>query len=101
MPKGAPVYGEINHKSDMEKVYRAIRAEVEKATSRADLTRLYRRAGYLITLTHAPAWEEKFGPQAEELRRLGEEQFRLTARKINRRAGQLGTEADYDERWGE
>jgi hypothetical protein len=31
---------------------------------------------------------------------VGEEEFQKTARKINRRAGQIGTEADYDEKWG-
>jgi hypothetical protein len=34
------------------------------------------------------------------LRATGAEEFRKTAKKINRRAGQIGTEADYDERWG-
>jgi hypothetical protein len=64
------------------------------------LTELYRRAGDLITLTRAPSWEEKFGGNAATLRRIAREEFSRTARKINRRARQLGTEADYDEKWG-
>jgi hypothetical protein len=62
---------------------------------------LYKRAGYLITLTYAPSWEEKFGREASSLRKVGEEEFRKTARKINRRAEQIGTGADYDEKWGD
>ena len=95
------IYGEINNKTDMHKVLLAIRRDVEQAKSRAALTELYKRAGYLITLTHAPAWKEKFGRKALALRKLGEEEFGKTARKINRRAKQIGVEADYDEKWGE
>src|SRR5512139_3181625 len=101
MEKGRQIYGEIDNRTDMEKVFTAIRGDVEEARSRADLTELYKRAGYLITLTYAPSWEEKFGREATSLRKVGEEEFRKTARKINRRAKQIGTEADYDEKWGE
>jgi hypothetical protein len=54
-----------------------------------------------ITLTHAPSWEEKFGKDAKVLRRLGEEEFHKTAKKINHRAKQIGTDADFDEKWGD
>jgi len=101
MAKSRQIYGEINNKTDMEKVFMAIRGDVEKADSRSGLTELYKRAGYLITLTHAPSWEEKFGREALVLRKLGEEEFRKTARKINHRAEQIGTDANYDEKWGE
>ena len=95
------IYGEIDNRIDMEEVFTAIRSDVSKAESRADLTELYRRAGYLITLTYAPSWEEKFGKEAITLRKVGEEEFRKTAKKINRRAEQIGTKADYDETWGD
>ena len=62
---------------------------------------LYKRAGYLITLTHAPSWQEKFGRDASKLRAVAQEEFRKTAHKINRRAAQIGTEADFDETWGD
>src|SRR5207247_7051080 len=94
------IYGEVENKSDLEKIFSQIRGDVEYANSRDALTELYRRAGYLITLTHAPSWEEKFGREAATLRHLGEEEFRETAHKINGRAKQIGTEADYDEKWG-
>ena len=101
MAKDRQIYGEINSKTGMKKVFLAIRRDVDEAKSRPALTELYKRAGYLITLTHAPSWQEKFGKEARELRKLGEEEFRKTARKINRRAEQIGTEANYDEKWGE
>jgi hypothetical protein len=94
------IYGEIDNKSDLEKVFREIRKDVSEAKSRAGLTELYKRAGYLITLTFAPSWDEKFGTEAKKLRREAREEFTTTARKINSRAKTIGTEADYDETWG-
>lgn len=94
------IYGEVNNKTSLMKVFRAIRGEVDEAHSRPALTELYKRAGYLITLTHAPSWKERFGSSAEELRETGKEEFRKTAKRINRRARQIGTEPDYDETWG-
>ena len=54
----------------------------------------------MITLTYAPSWDEKFGRDAAALRRVGQDEFRKTAHKINRQAGAIGTAADYDEKWG-
>ncbi len=101
MAKDRHIYGEVKSKTGLKEVYREIRQDVEAAKSRHSLTELYKRAGYLITLTHAPSWEEKFGKQASSLRRVAEDEFGTTARKINRRAGAIGTEADYDEKWGD
>jgi hypothetical protein len=95
------IYGEVNSKTGMKRVFADIRRDVESAGSRAALTELYKRAGYLITLTHAPSWHEKFGREAAALGELGKEEFRKTARKINHRAARVGTEADYDETWGD
>jgi hypothetical protein len=94
------VYGEIKSKTDMRKVFTAIRRDVEHARSRPALTELYKRAGYLITLTHAPSWKEKFGGEARELRSVGEDEFGKTARKINSQAKKIGADADFDETWG-
>src|SRR4051812_32477947 len=95
------IYGEVTSKTSLQKIFQEIRRDVEEANSRPDLTELYRRAGYLITLTHAPSWEEKFGKEAVQLRQVATEEFGTTARKINSRATQIGTEADYDETWGQ
>jgi len=95
------LYGEVENKTDLREVARAIRRDVEEADTRAALTELYRRAGYLVTLADAPSWKEKFGDEADDIRRTAEEEFATTARKINKRAEAIGTEADYDEKWGD
>jgi hypothetical protein len=100
MAEDRHVYGEVNSKTGMRRVFTGIRRDVTNASSRPALTELYRRAGYMITLTHAPSWDEKFGRNARTLRRVGEDEFRKTAQKINRRARAIGTDADYDENWG-
>jgi hypothetical protein len=94
------IYGEVQSKTGMRRIFTDIRRDVQDARSRPTLTELYKRAGYLITLTYAPSWEEKFGSDASALRRIGKAEFSKTAKKINRRAAQIGTEADFDETWG-
>lgn len=95
------IYGKIDSETGMRQVFIDIRHDVENATSRPALTELYKRAGYLITLTYAPSWEEKFGgDEAAGLRRLAEAEFSKTAGKINHRAAEIGTAANYDEKWG-
>jgi hypothetical protein len=94
------IYGEVNSKTGLKGVFQEIRKDVGTAKSRPALTELYKRAGYLITLTHAPSWKEKFGREAGGLRKTAEAQFASTARKINSQAKKIGTEADYDEKWG-
>jgi hypothetical protein len=95
------VYGEVNSAGDLRRIFAQIRSEVAMATSRDELTELYRRAGYLVTLTFSPAWEKRFGDEVIELRQLAEEEFSKTAHKINERAKAIGTDPDYDETWGE
>jgi hypothetical protein len=94
------IYGEVNNKTGMRRVFTAIRRDIGEANTRPALTELYKRAGYSIALTHAPSREQKFGKGAVALRQVGEDEFRKTARKINRRASEIGTDADYDEKWG-
>jgi DNA primase large subunit len=94
------VYGEVDNEEDLRKIFAAIRRDVTQAATRDELTKLYRRAEYLITLTFSPAWQTKFGPRVEALRRVAEAEFTATAREINKRAAEIGTEPDYDETWG-
>jgi hypothetical protein len=101
MPTKEHVYGEVNSAGDLRRIFAQIRSEVAMATSRGELTELYRRAGYLVTLTFSPAWEKRFGDEVIELRQLAEEEFSKTAHKINERAKAIGTDPDYDETWGE
>ena len=102
MAQDTHIYGEVGGKTDLKKIFSEIRQNVEKAKTRPTLTELHKRAGYLITLTYAPSWKEKFGSRdASQLRKAAQEEFETTARKINRRAKEIGTEADYDEVWGD
>ena len=96
----ADIYGTVSKSSDVKKIYSEIRDDVDKAKSRGELTKLYRRAGYMITLTYAPSWHKRFGDKAESLRAVAETEFRKTVRDINDRASKVGTKADYDEAWG-
>jgi hypothetical protein len=95
------IYDEVNSQTGLKRVFREIRHDIDGAKSRPGLTELYKRAGYLITLTHAPSWEEKWGKQATTLRGVAQKEFTTTARRINRRARQIGAEPDYDEKWGD
>jgi hypothetical protein len=90
----------VDGKSDLVQIFRSIRRDVSSADERMPLMELYRRAGYLITLRHVPSWEEKFRARAKGLRDVAEDEFSRTARKINSRAKNVGTGADYDEHWG-
>ncbi len=101
MAKDTHIYGEVDNKTDLKDVFMQIRDDVENADSRSALTELYRRAGYLITLSNAPSWKDKFGDEIDEIRDAGEEEFSKTVRKINIRAERIGTDADYDETWGD
>ena len=100
MAKDRHIYGEVDNKADLEKVFSDIRRDVGKAKSRPALTELYKRAGYLITLTHAHSWEKKFGRRTKGMRKVGVQQFHKTAHKINRRAEKIGSKANFDESWG-
>ncbi len=93
-------YGHVDSQADIDRIFGEIRDDIKHAHDRERLTELYRRAGYLITLTYAPAWEKRFGDKAAGLRKEAETGFRKTARLINAKAEDIGEKADYDEAWG-
>jgi hypothetical protein len=95
------VYGEVNNEDDLGRIFAEIRRDIKEASSREELTKLYRRAEYLVTLTASPAWQKKFGSHLEVLRQVAREEFTETARAVNQRAREIGVPADYDEVWGE
>ena len=101
MAQDRHIYGEVNTKTDLKHVFTKIRHDIDQASSRPALTELYKRAGYLVTLSHAPSWKKKFGDEAQALRALAKEEFASTARHLNHRAKQVGVESDYDEQWGD
>jgi len=100
MAQDRHVYGEVNSPTGLKHVFRDIRKDVTHAMSRPALSELYKRAGYLITLTHAPAWRKKFGTKASSMRQVAKTEFSSTARKINTRAEAIGAKGDFDTKWG-
>ncbi len=97
---GAPVYGHVDDKADIDKIFSEIRGDIGHARSRKTLTELYRRAGYLITLTYAASWEKHFGDKAAGLRAKAGDDFRATVKEINAHARSIGEKDDYDAAWG-
>jgi len=95
-----PVYGHVSSKADIDHIFAEIRDDLGHARSRATLTELYRRAGYLITLTYAPSWEERFGDTATALRHEAEADFRKLVKQLNAKAERIGEKGDFDENWG-
>ena len=95
-----PVYGHVDSQADIDHIFAEIREDLRHAGSRATLTELYRRAGYLITLTYAPSWDERFGDKAVSLRHAAEADFRKLVKSLNARAHKIGESGDYDENWG-
>jgi hypothetical protein len=45
MARDTHIYGEVNSKTGLQRVFRGIRHDVEDAKSRSALTELYKRAG--------------------------------------------------------
>jgi hypothetical protein len=84
---------------DLHQVFREIREEVEKAQSHEELTELYKRTGYMITMTHATPVEEKPDTEMKERREITESEFSETVHAINSRAKEIGVEADFNESW--
>ena len=80
------VYLEIDSQAVLREAFAEIRDEVKHAVSGYDLTDLYNRAGYLITLANDTVWERKFSGDIEEIHQIAEDEFRMTARKINKQA---------------
>jgi len=100
MARDTHIHGEVN-KIDLRRIFRELREDVEKATSHKDLTELYKRTGYMITLTHATPIDEKFDRTIKIQRGIAEREFARTVRKINSQAKKIGIEANYNERWEE
>ncbi|HET9909627.1 MAG TPA: hypothetical protein VFQ23_23470 [Anaerolineales bacterium] len=87
------------HEKDLHRVFHEIRQEIGNAQSREELTELYKRTGYMITMTHATPVEEKQDTEMKDRRETTEHEFATTVRLINSRAQELGVEADYNENW--
>ncbi len=89
---------EIHDRKDVRRTFEEIRAALEKAASREDLTELYKQAVYMILMTHSSPVNEN--DSAMKRRRLSTERdFARTVRLINQKAKKIGVEPDYSEDW--
>lgn len=93
------IFGDVHSRTGMRAAFREIRREIGEAHSPSALQELYRRAGYVVSLTDDPAWRERFGDALDEIRILAIEEFARSTRAINRRAERMGVDARYDDRW--
>ena len=99
MTKDTQSKNEVHHQTDLKRTFSEIREDVEKARSREDLTELYKKTAYMITMTHASPVVETDDQEMRSRRAITEEEFAKTVRVINEQAKKIGVEADYNEDW--
>ena len=90
---------ETYNQTDLRRTFDEIRQNVEKAASQENLTELYKKTAYMITMTHASPVVETFDPEMRRRREFTEKEFARTIRLINEQAKKIGLEADYNEDW--
>ena len=89
---------EIHDRKDVRRTFAEIRAALEKAASREDLTELYKQAVYMILMTHSSPVNENDSAMKRR-RQSTERDFARTVRLINQKAKKIGAEPDYSEDW--
>jgi len=89
---------EIRDRKDVRRTFAEIRAALEKAATREDLTELYKQAVYMILMTHSSPLNEKDSAMKRR-RQSTEREFARTVRSINQKAKKIGVEPDYNEDW--
>lgn len=90
---------EIHHdRKDVRHTFKDIRDALEKATTKEDLTELYKQTVYMILMTHSSPVNEK-DREMKRRRETTEREFARTVRAINRQAKKIGVEADYSDDW--
>jgi hypothetical protein len=85
-------------RTDVKRTFKEIRDAVEKATSREDLTELYKQTVYMILMTHSTPVDDK-DREMKRRRETTEKEFARTVDLINRQAKKIGVEPDFDEDW--
>ena len=73
-------------KKDLRHSFDGIREDIEKAASREGLDELYKRAAYMILMTHSTPLEDKTDREMKIRREITERDFARTVRMINRQA---------------
>ena len=90
---------EIHHdRKDVRHTFKDIRDALEKATTKEDLTELYKQTVYMILMTHSSPVNET-DREMKRRRETTEREFARTVRAINRQAKKIGVEVDYSDDW--
>ncbi|SRR6266508_2289517 len=99
MTRDTLINEEINSdRTDVSRTFIEIRDALEKATSREDLTELYKQSVYMILMTHSTPVDEK-DKEMKRRRETTEKEFATTVHMINEQAKKIGVEPDYNEDW--
>ena len=99
MTKDTLINEEIkSDRTNVRRTFEEIRDAVKKASSREDLTELYKQTVYMILMTHSTPVDEK-DREMKRRRETTEREFARTVSTINRQAKKIGVEPDYDENW--
>ncbi len=89
---------EIHDRKDVRRTFEEIRAALEKAATREDLTELYKQAVYMILMTHSSPVNENDSAMKRR-QQSTETEFARTVRLINQQAKKIGVEPGYNEDW--
>ncbi|MCC6793811.1 MAG: hypothetical protein IT366_01735 [Candidatus Hydrogenedentes bacterium] len=89
----------ITSPADVDRLFQELYLDVAEAHSRADLAELYSRAEYWASLAASPVWRRNLGNPKSVISTDGLFQFQRVARRINRRAKQIGLDAHFAESW--
>jgi|SRR6266508_5469404 len=99
MTRDTLINEEINSdRTDVSRTFIEIRDALEKATSREDLTELYKQSVYMILMTHSTPVDEK-DKEMKRRRETTEKEFARTVHMINEQAKKIGMEPNYNEDW--
>jgi hypothetical protein len=99
MTRDTLINEEINSdRTNLRRTFEEIRDALAKATSREDLTELYKQSVYMILMTHSTPLNEK-DQEMKSRRERAEEEFARTVHMINQQAKKIGVEPNYDEDW--
>jgi hypothetical protein len=92
------IYGELKSPKDVVKIANLIRRDVRRASSREALLELYKRAAYLVTLTHPnrAAARKAWGKKIYTMHEIAKREFTKTAKLINKKI----PGKKLDEYWG-
>src|SRR5262245_48830420 len=99
MTRDTLINEEINSdRTNLRRTFQEIRDALAKATSREDLTELYKQSVYMILMTHSTPLNEK-DSERKSRRERAEQEFANTVHMINQQAKKIGAEPNYNEDW--